>query len=342
MVGANALEVVESRPHGRRPRSPWAGEALAGFETHLAGRGDLADNSRDTYMERVADWLAWLESTDHPDALTESLARDRAVLAYRDHLLVERQLTVGTTKLALAAIDAFFKWRGLGPAAVARPRWRHPGLRTLDVGEQRALLRAAAARGHRDHAVIGLMLSNGLTVSECQLLADDEVHLTVDAGHMQIRSLDGQMRTAALANSTRQLIEAWRIERRAMLRGRRRRALFLSERMTPMLSATTIDRIVRSTGREAGLVPDISPGTLRWTFQAQVLEVGIEPALVATVMGLVRPNADHLRALAQPLDPATTKRVVEAMAVPATTGRGPNTLFQVRAASRIEQLEFEM
>ncbi|WP_280247621.1 hypothetical protein [Nocardia abscessus] len=52
---------------------------LAGFTAALTNRDDLAARSRETYLERVGHYLAWLTSNrGHDDALHSPTGRDRA------------------------------------------------------------------------------------------------------------------------------------------------------------------------------------------------------------------------------------------------------------------------
>ncbi|MGW5220877.1 tyrosine-type recombinase/integrase [Nocardia sp. NPDC004085] len=338
----SAVTAVVQRASMRKsaPRSLWAREELDRFETYLAGRDDLSPRTRETYCERVADLLRWLETrADRQEALHDPAVRDRVVLAYHDHLTGERRVLPSTVNLARAAINTFYQWRGVGPTTLARIK--HPSRipRTLTASEQSALLRAAAARSHRDHAIVGLLLNNGLSLSEVRLLDVDGLTLRAESGYLEVHGLSGTTRTVVLAASTRRLLELWLAERRAMLGALRPRALFVSERRR-RISSSSIDRIVRTIGREAGL--ELSPGTLRYTFDTRMLESGIEPWIVAQTMGLTRPNPQRLHTLQLPLEPRLASKIAEAMAVPDTV---PPSRHQISAdAARVtdHQLAFDL
>ncbi|MBF6300426.1 phage integrase N-terminal SAM-like domain-containing protein [Nocardia amamiensis] len=208
------------------PRSLWAREELARFDAYLAGRDDLSQRSRETYRERVADLLTWLETrSERQEALCDPTVRDRVVLAYQDHLIGERRVKPSTVNLAHAAINTFYRWRGVGPTTLARikhpPRTPH----TLTAAQLSTLLRAAAAHSHRDHAIIGLLLNNGLSMSEIRLLNVEWLTLRADTGHLKVRGPSGNSRTVVLGASTRRLLELWLVERRALLGALRPRAM---------------------------------------------------------------------------------------------------------------------
>ncbi|MEU2040460.1 tyrosine-type recombinase/integrase [Nocardia niwae] len=322
------------------PQSLWAREQLDRFGTYLAGRDNLSQRTRETYCERVADLLKWLETQpDRQEALENPVARDRVVQAYHDHLITERRVLPSTVNLARAAINTFYQWRGVGPTTLARIKHPSRTPHTLTAGEQSALLRAAAARSHRDHAIIGLLLNNGLTMSEVRLLDVDGLTLRAESAQLQVRGLSGTTRTVVLAASTRRLLELWLAQRRAMLGALRPRALFVSERRR-RISSSSIDRIVRTIGREAGL--ELSPGTLRYTFDTRMMESGIEPWIVAQTMGLTRPNPQRLHTLQLPLEPRLANKIAEAMAVPDTVPPGRNQIRVDAARVTARQLAFDL
>ncbi|MBB5996262.1 hypothetical protein [Streptomonospora salina] len=63
--------------------------ARTGYTAWIATTG-LAERSKDTYRERVEDYLSWLAATgddQHVGALAEARTRDCAVRDYRRHLL---------------------------------------------------------------------------------------------------------------------------------------------------------------------------------------------------------------------------------------------------------------
>ncbi|MBF6340876.1 tyrosine-type recombinase/integrase [Nocardia abscessus] len=337
----NAVTAVAKKASTRKsaPRSLWAREQLDRFETYLASRDDLSQRTRETYCERVTDLLRWLETrADRQEALDNPAARDRVALAYHDHLITERRVLPSTVNLARAAINTFYQWRGVGPTTLARIKHPPRTTRTLAADQQSALLRAAAARSHRDHAIIGLLLNNGLSLSEVRLVDVDGLALRAESGHLEVCGLSGTTRTVVLAASTRRLLELWLAERRTMLGALRPRALFISERRR-RISSSSIDRIVRSIGREAGL--ELSPGTLRYTFDTRMLESGIEPWIVAQTMGLTRPNPQRLHTLQLPLEPRLARKIAEAMAVSDTAPPGRNQ-HPADTAPTNDQLAFDL
>jgi Phage integrase, N-terminal SAM-like domain len=118
------------------------------FERWLVGR-PLAERSRGEYARNVRAYCAWLDQTPNGagwqgDPLSDPLARDHAARDYRRYLQVERK-AAATVNLALASLDALYRWLGLGRPNVRREKPAQAAPRALDEDAQRRLLRAAEA-----------------------------------------------------------------------------------------------------------------------------------------------------------------------------------------------------
>lgn len=271
---------------------------LAGFAAALDGRDDLAARSRETYLERVGHYLGWLAANrGHDDALHSPAGRDRAVDAYLTAAVEERGIVGRTVNLTLTALTVFYTWLGLGAPATPRVVVEPINPRTLGPSEQRALLRAAAARGPRAFAMIVLGLDTGPRKSEIAALALTGLDLADWPGTLAVTDSTGNVRSVPLQPGTRAALVAWLAERRRLLRGHPEQvALFLTEHAPHRrLAVRTVDDAIRAVGADAGL--DISPGTLRATAEQRMLREGLPPAVVAARLGQQAPDRDRVRAL---------------------------------------------
>ena len=111
------------------------------FERWLAGR-PLADRSRREYARNVRVYCAWLAATPDRDGwqgdpLTDPLARDHAARDFRRYLQVERRAAASTVNLALASLDALYRWRPVSVGALSEGRGVH-----VDQDLFRVVLRA--------------------------------------------------------------------------------------------------------------------------------------------------------------------------------------------------------
>lgn len=247
----------------------------------------LAERTKDTYTERVDDFLRWLSASpddQHTAALVEPRARDWAVRDYRRHLLTERKAAESTARLALVAIESFYTWLGLGapdaPKVAATRRRTAP--RALGEADQRRLLRLAEARGARDHALVALAVDTGLREAELAALDTDDVVVTARTGRVRVVGKGTRGRAVPLPVRTRALITAWREARAQVPGGESTQALFLA-RGGRRVSARTVDHVIRTTGRMAGL--EISPHTLRHTFATNLIRRGEDLVIVAELLG---------------------------------------------------------
>jgi hypothetical protein len=114
-------------------------------------RAPLATRTKDAYAQHVRAYGAWLVGQGGgDDALSDPRARDYAARDFKRHLKVERGWKPSSVTLALAAVDHFNRFLGLGPANVKREPLSQAAPRALSEGEQRDLIRAAEASRPRN------------------------------------------------------------------------------------------------------------------------------------------------------------------------------------------------
>jgi hypothetical protein len=120
-------------------------------------RAPLADRTKDAYGQHVAAYGAWLaRRPDGAKALADPKARDYAGRDFKRHLKVDRGWKPASVNLALAAVDHFNRFLGLGRANVKREPLAQAAPRTLEVACVTNLVRSgndlvlvAELAGHR-------------------------------------------------------------------------------------------------------------------------------------------------------------------------------------------------
>ena len=185
-------------------------DAVARYVEDLQ-RAPLATRTRDAYASHVGAYGRWL--TGRPEAaaaLVEPRARDHAARDFKRHLKLEQGWKPASVNLALAAVDHFNRFLGLGPAIVSREPLAQTAPRALSADEQRALLRATEDAKPRDSAIVVLLLYSALRLTELVTLDVGDARMSARKGMLVVRSGKGDLyREVPLNRPVREALEAW-------------------------------------------------------------------------------------------------------------------------------------
>jgi len=132
------------------------------------------------------------------DPFSHGHARDYTIRDYRTHLITDRRAKPASVNVALAALDHFYRWIGLGPARVRREDLPQAAPRALTVDQTRRLLRAAergaqpgTPAGVRDRAIVTVLLFTALRIAELAALNRDDVAISARKGLVTVRHGNG-------------------------------------------------------------------------------------------------------------------------------------------------------
>ncbi len=218
--------------------------------------------------------------------------------AFLDHLEKERGNSVRTRNARLAAIHSFFRF-----VAVREPA--HAGLiqRVLAIPQKRfdrdlvtflarsevdALLAApdtSTRLGRRDHALLLLAVQTGLRLAELTALRIEDLALGTGA-HVRCHGKGRKERCTPLSRATARLLRAWIAECGATGTD----LVFQSLRRT-RLSHDAVERLVSKYAQVANRScptlarKRVTPHVLRHTTAVQLLEAGIDRAVIALWLG---------------------------------------------------------
>jgi len=257
--------------------------ALAGYLEWLKGR-PLAARSREAYGHQVRRFVAWLgdRSPIDGDPLVDEAARDWAARDYKRHLKKVERWKPASVNLALAALDSFYSYLGLGRPVVRREELPGRAPRALSREDQRRLMRSAERCSARDRAIVVVLLYTGLRLGELVALDVDDVRTSARKGLVIVRSGKGdEYREVPLNALARQALEEWLTERKQLAEVAQR-AVFLA-RAGSRLSKRSVDDVVRRVGKDAGLT--LSPHVLRHTCLTALVRQGTDLVLVAELAG---------------------------------------------------------
>jgi site-specific recombinase XerD len=147
-------------------------QVLTAYESWLP-KQPLAKKTQEAYRFHVRKFWDYLATrpTTGDDALHDAFARDYAVRDFKRYLKTERNAKPASVNLALAAIDHFYQFLGLGRVRVQREELPQQSPGALKPEEQKAFLRAVERNPSlRDQALARLLFYTGLRLSECATL----------------------------------------------------------------------------------------------------------------------------------------------------------------------------
>lgn len=258
--------------------------ALGAYQAWLL-RQPLAPNTRRAYHGWVSQYCAFLPPhPDRGDPLADIYARDCAVHDFKTYLKLVQHRKPTSVNLALAALDHFYRFLGLGRPDVRREPLPQQAPRGLEPDEQQRLVRFLKHEvSTRDRAITLLLLYTALRVSECAALNLDDVAVSARKGIVIVRMGKGNSyREVPLNAAVRTALDAWLTERGQRYKDTAEIALFLS-RQGCRLTPRGIDLRLRRIAHAAGLV--FSAHTLRHTCLTNLVRNGNDLVLVAEIAG---------------------------------------------------------
>lgn len=218
--------------------------------------------------------------------------------AFLDHLEAERGNHARTRNVRFAALRSFFHFVAIRePSELARiqrvlaiplKRVSRVLVPYLDRAEIDALLAAPDRRtwlGRRDHLVILFAVQTGLRVSELIGLRADDVVLGA-ASHVRCSGKGRKERCTPLTKQVTRFLREWLAEN-----SRRPGDLIFTTRANSRLSRDAVERLVNRHRRIAERTcaslkrKHVTPHVLRHTTAVQLLQAGIDRAVIALWLG---------------------------------------------------------
>ena len=165
---------------------------------------------------------------------------------------------------------------------VEAPKSSRPLPDTLSVEEIDRMIgsiETSTPKGLRDRAILELLYSCGLRVSElCDMCIGD---LFFGEGYIRVMGKGNKQRLVPISSVARDRIQLY-LETRE--RNRRQDTLFLNNRGT-QLTRVMIFTIIKQAAKRAGIEKNISPHTFRHSFATHLLEGGAGIRQVQELLG---------------------------------------------------------
>jgi len=248
------------------------------------------------YLKRFADWA----KVDSPKNIDLEMVRKYRLWLNRggDNGV---EMKMNTQNYHLIALRAFLKYlakrdiQTMAPEKIELAKMPDREVEFLHPHELRRLLEAPLKTEEkeviklRDKAIIELLFSSGLRVSELADLKKDQVHFgnsTDGVTEITIRGKGKKLRIVFVSDAAKTYIKKY-LEKR----GDTSPALFVrhdfgSKKEEPKnLTPRSIQRIIHKYARDAGITKKVTPHTLRHTFATDLLLNGADIRSVQAMLG---------------------------------------------------------
>ncbi len=272
-------------------------DSVARFLEYLEGQRRASAHTRAAYRRDLAK-LAELAAGRGPAQLS---AHDIRGFISRLHA---KGLAPASLARTLSAWRSYFAWmteRGelkANPASGVRPPRRDKRLPKALTADQAVTLAAHEGDGSwlaaRDHALIELLYSSGLRLSELVSLdwrhfAADHVlpgstsWIDLDSGEATVFGKGAKTRTVPIGEAARTALAHW-LEQRNSLKAGDARALFVTAR-GGRLTARSVQARVAQLARRLGLGVHVHPHVLRHSFASHLLQSSGDLRAVQELLG---------------------------------------------------------
>ncbi|MCL6443721.1 MAG: site-specific tyrosine recombinase XerD [Alicyclobacillus sp.] len=259
------------------------------FLEYLAVERGLSANTLESYQRDLLSFIAYL--MNGPKIALHEVKRQH-IVAYLSHLHAQGRANA-TISRNLASLRSFYHYlvrEELLPTdptlQVETPKIEKRLPKVLSIHEVDLLLNApnaSVAAGARDKAMLELLYATGIRVSELVSLKVGDVNLST--GFLRCLGKGAKERIIPIGEVAQQaLLHYLRHARQHLLKGTDDHALFLNHHGTQM-SRQGFWKILKKYSREAGILKDITPHTLRHSFATHLLERGADLRAVQEMLG---------------------------------------------------------
>lgn len=261
------------------------------------GRSLHTVTNYDHYLTRFLEY----SKNDDPKKLTETMVREyRLWLNRQPGTKIGRNVDTlkrKTQNYYLIALRAFLKYirkkgiDSLNPERIELAKVPERSLDLISTAELNRLMDApdvSTVRGLRDRAILELLFSTGLRVSELCALSQEDVDLTRE--EFSVRGKGDKVRVVFLSDTARNAIKVYLKERKdfddAMFihYGKQSKADEIKNkelRLTPR----SIQRILKRYATIAGITRKVTPHVIRHSFATDLLSNGADLRSVQALLG---------------------------------------------------------
>ncbi len=266
------------------------------------GRSVKTVENYDRYLER---FFTFAKATKPADVSEEHIREFRLYLNRQPGTKVGGQMEPmkrRTQNYYLIALRAFLKYmngRGVETISPERIELAKVPERSLDLISSAELARLRAApdtktlEGKRDKAILELLFSTGLRISELCALSIDDIDLTRD--EFSVRGKGDKIRVVFLSDSARDAIRDYLKARKdldsAMFVRYGRKA---NDGGDLRLQPRAIQRLLKTYAAMAGITRKVTPHVIRHSFATDLLQNGADIRSVQALLGHASINTTQI------------------------------------------------
>lgn len=265
------------------------------------GSSLLTVRNYDHYLQRFATF-----AKSEGVAIAEKIDQD---LIHRYRLFLHRLpnsakkdvISKSTANYHLIALRTFLKYllvKGVNtypPDMIELAKTDERQISFLDFEELESLLKQPNLRtlqGRRDKAILNLLFSTGLRVSElCELKIDD---INLEKSEFSVSGKGGKVRVVFIDHEAKESIKNYLTLRTAantknpylfISYGHTNKLTANSEQLTAGMTPRSIQRMIKKYAKMAGITKHVSPHTLRHSFATDLLMNGADIRSVQSLLG---------------------------------------------------------
>lgn len=250
----------------------------------------LSENTQQAYRKDVELFAGWLDTSESSHLLSVTPSTVQSYLAYR----MRQGAKATSSARTLSSIKRFYRFAKreglieLDPSSnIESPRLGRKLPLTLTESEVDSLLHApdmTTSIGQRDFAMIDLMYSAGLRVSELVTLRTFQYD--ADRGFVRVIGKGSKERLVPVALATCATLERYLLETRPILLvgNQAEDIMFPSSRAKAMTRQTFWHRI-KVYAKQLGISAKLSPHTLRHAFATHLVNNGADLRVVQMLLG---------------------------------------------------------
>lgn len=241
-------------------------------------RSQLTIRNYDHYLDRFLDWAM----VRNPEDITSELVRKFRLYLNRYKDAKNKNLKKVTQDYYVIALRGFLKYlarqdiKTLATEKVELGKTEEREVEFLEAKEIKRLL--GVTKNLRDKAILELLFSTGLRVSELANLNRENINLK--SGEFSVRGKGGKIRLVFISDSAKNALINYVSKRKDL-----DPALFINFRKQQRLTPRTIQRIVKKYAIKAGIVKEVTPHTLRHSFATDLLKNGADLRSVQIMLG---------------------------------------------------------